>query len=172
VNNSSSHHERPRLPSRRQRTLARRFHRGLGSCRDPGPIASGRRRLRAARSEAPHADRLLRERRARTRLEIERATRGFTTQAYRTNFGDPTTFTIEAARDYGAYLIKVLIPLLIILVLAYLVFFVPARELEVAVGLTVTSVLACIAFQLTVAGDLPHIGYVVTSDRIFHLCYS
>jgi hypothetical protein len=57
-------------------------------------------------------------------------------------------------------------------VLAYLVFFVPARELEVAVGLTVTSVLACIAFQLTVAGDLPHIGYVVTSDRIFHLCYS
>jgi hypothetical protein len=41
----------------------------------------------------------------------------------------------------------------------------------VAVGLTVTSVLACIAFQLTVADDLPSIGYIVTSDRIFHLCY-
>ena len=38
-------------------------------------------------------------------------------------------------------------------------------------GLTVTSVLACIAFQLTVADDLPSIGYIVTSDRIFHLCY-
>ena len=60
---------------------------------------------------------------------------------------------------------------MIILALAYLVFFVPARELEVAVGLTVTSVLACIAFQLTVADDLPSIGYVVTADRIFHLCY-
>ena len=117
-----------------------------------------------------------------TDLEIERATRAFTTQEYRTNFGDPTihdastsfarvTFTIEAARDYGAYLIKILIPLLIILMLAYLVFFVPARDLEVAVGLTVTSVLACIAFQLTVADDLPSIGYIVTSDRIFHLCY-
>ena len=81
------------------------------------------------------------------------------------------TFTIEAARNYGAYLIKILIPLLIILVLAYLVFFVPARDLDVAVGLTVTSVLACIAFQLTVADDLPSIGYIVTSDRIFHLCY-
>jgi hypothetical protein len=115
-------------------------------------------------------------------LEVERATRVFTTQEYRTNFGDPTirdaatsfarvTFTIEAARDSGAYLIKILIPLLIILVLAYLVFFVPARDLDVAVGLTVTSVLACIAFQLTVADDLPSIGYVVTSDRIFHLCY-
>jgi hypothetical protein len=117
-----------------------------------------------------------------TDLQIVRATRAFTTQEYRTNFGDPTihgastkfarvTFTIETARDYGAYLIKILIPLLIILALAYLVFFVPARELEVAVGLTVTSVLACIAFQLTVADDLPSIGYIVTSDRIFHLCY-
>jgi hypothetical protein len=115
-------------------------------------------------------------------LEIERATRAFTTQEYRTNFGDPTnldaatsfarvTFTIETSRRYGAYLIKILIPLLIILVLAYLVFFVPARALDVAVGLTVTSILACIAFQLTVADDLPSIGYIVTSDRIFHLCY-
>ena len=115
-------------------------------------------------------------------LEIERATRVFTTQPYRTNFGDPTvtgattsfaraTFTIEASRDYGSYLIKILIPLLIIVMLAYLVFFVPARDLDVAVGLTVTSVLACIAFQLTVADDLPNIGYIVTSDRIFHLCY-
>ena len=81
------------------------------------------------------------------------------------------TFTIETARNYGAYLIKILIPLLIILVLAYLVFFVPAHDLDVAVGLTVTSILACIAFQLTVADDLPSIGYIVTSDRIFHLCY-
>jgi len=115
-------------------------------------------------------------------VEIERATRAFTTQEYRTNFGDPTirdtatsfsrvTFTIETARNYGAYLNKILIPLLIILVLAYLVFFVPAHDLDVAVGLTVTSILACIAFQLTVADDLPSIGYIVTSDRIFHLCY-
>lgn len=115
-------------------------------------------------------------------LNIERATRVFATQEYRTTFGDPTiqeagvsfarvTFTIEAGRNSGAYLIKILIPLLIILVLAYLVFFVPARELEVAVGLTVTSVLACIAFQLTVVDDLPSIGYITTSDRIFHLCY-
>lgn len=115
-------------------------------------------------------------------LLVASATREFGTQDYRTNFGDPTngdsvtsfarvTFTIETARDYGSYLIKILIPLMIILVLGYLVFFVPARELEVAVGLTVTSVLACIAFQLTVVDDLPSIGYIVTSDRIFYLCY-
>ena len=117
-----------------------------------------------------------------TDLGVERATRVFKTEEYETNFGDPTigdvvtshsrvTFTIHTARNYRPYLLKILIPLGIILVLAYLVFFVPARELEVAVGLTVTSILACIAFQLTVADDLPNIGYVVTSDWIFYLCY-
>jgi hypothetical protein len=115
-------------------------------------------------------------------MKIERATRAFTNQDYLTDFGDPAsrsaatsfarvTFTIETTRDYRPYLIKILIPLVIILVLAYLVFFVPARDLDVAVGLTVTSVLACIAFQLTVADDLPSIGYIVTSDQIFYLCY-
>jgi Neurotransmitter-gated ion-channel transmembrane region. len=115
-------------------------------------------------------------------VTVERAPRAFTRQDYLTNFGDPSsqhaassfarvTFTIETTRASGPYLIKILIPLLIILALAYLVFFVPARDLDVAVGLTVTSVLASIAFQLTVADDLPSIGYIVTSDQIFYLCY-
>jgi hypothetical protein len=114
-------------------------------------------------------------------LTITGATRRFESSGYDTNFGDPdiegttsfarATFTIEVARSYWPYLFKILVPLGIILILAYLVFFVPARELEVAVGLTVTSVLASIAFQLTVADDLPNIGYLVTSDLIFYLCY-
>ena len=69
------------------------------------------------------------------------------------------------------YVVKMLIPLLIILLLTYLVFFVPAQELEVAAGLTVTSVLACIAFQFTLAANMPDVGYIITSDHIFHLSY-
>jgi hypothetical protein len=114
-------------------------------------------------------------------LTIIGATRTFDSYPYSTGFGDPgiegttsfarATFTIEVARSYWPYLLKILVPLSIIVTLAYLVFFVPARELEVAVGLTVTSVLASIAFQLTVADDLPNVGYLVTSDLIFYLCY-
>jgi hypothetical protein len=114
-------------------------------------------------------------------LTIIGATRKFDPWPYSTNFGDPgiegttsfarATFTIEVGRSYWPYLVKILIPLGIIVTLAYLVFFVPARELEVAVGLTVTSVLASIAFQLTVADDLPNVGYLITSDLIFYLCY-
>jgi hypothetical protein len=52
-----------------------------------------------------------------------------------------------------------------------MVFFLPGAELEVAVGLTVTSLLTCVAIQLTVVPGLPSIGYVATSDLIFYLAY-
>jgi hypothetical protein len=41
----------------------------------------------------------------------------------------------------------------------------------VAVGLTVTSLLASIAFQSSLSDSLPDIGYLTTADRIFHLSY-
>ena len=74
-------------------------------------------------------------------------------------------------RIFVPYLLKILTPLTIILILSYLVFFIPAESLDVASALTVTSLLACIAFEWSVSGALPNIGYVVMSDRIFHLCY-
>jgi hypothetical protein len=55
--------------------------------------------------------------------------------------------------------------------LAYLVFYVAADRIDVAVGLTVTSLLASIAFQISLADSLPDIGYLTTADRIFHLSY-
>lgn len=100
---------------------------------------------------------------------------------YSTNFGDKRypkqlsysrlTFEMKVFRNYGPYLIKILIPLTLIVIMAYLVFFVPSLELEVAVGLTVTSLLAAIALQLTMADDLPSIGYLVSSDQFFYLGY-
>jgi len=114
-------------------------------------------------------------------LEVTRVVREFSNHEYKTNFGDPqansaTGFSrvelgIEVKRRFVPYLVKILIPLFIILLLTYLVFFVPAQELEVAAGLTVTSILACIAFQFTLTTNMPDVGYLMTSDRIFHLSY-
>ena len=114
-------------------------------------------------------------------MEIKRVSRDFSDHEYKTDFGDPNAqptmrfsrvvLSIEVERRFSPYLVKIIIPLLIILLLAYLVFFVPAQELDVAVGLTVTSVLACIAIQLTLNDKIPNVGYLITSDRIFHLCY-
>lgn len=115
-------------------------------------------------------------------LEVLHSQRIFTSQPYVTDFGDPdpavkghsyarAQFVIEVGRPFVGYLVKILIPLCIILLLAYLVFYVPAQSLEVAAGLTVTSLLACIAFQITVTETLPDVGYLMTSDRIFYVCY-
>lgn len=101
---------------------------------------------------------------------------------YATNFGDTSVpyrkssysryeVDLVLQRVFVPYLLKILTPLTIILILSYLVFFIPAESLDVASALTVTSLLACIAFEWSVSGALPNIGYIVMSDRIFHLCY-
>ena len=111
--------------------------------------------------------------------EIDSTQLSTTHMQYKTDFGNPSaaatysrlTISVAIRRDSGPYTIKILIPLIIILSLAYLVFYIPGGELEVASGLTVTSLLASISFQLSLAGNLPEIGYLVSSDRIFHISY-
>ncbi|HKR07458.1 MAG TPA: hypothetical protein VJY62_22680, partial [Bacteroidia bacterium] len=60
----------------------------------------------------------------------------------------------------------------LLLITSYLVFFIPARQLEVAVGLTVTSLLASIALQLTFQNALPEVGYLTKADKMSYLFYS
>jgi hypothetical protein len=74
-------------------------------------------------------------------------------------------------RTVEPYITKVFIPLGIILFLVYFVFFIPANKLDMAAGLTVTSLLSAIAFQFTINSDLPEIGYMIYVDKIFYLTY-
>ena len=102
---------------------------------------------------------------------------------YYTNFGDAsldnTTFkssrltvALTIRRESSKFLVKMMIPLGICLVLPYLVFYVPAVELEVASGLTVSSLLTCVAIQIAVVPGLPQVGYLVVSDLFFYLSYA
>ena len=103
------------------------------------------------------------------------------TGKYNTDFGDPSfgplsyysriTSQINVNRSFSPYIAKLIIPLAIILALVYLVFFLPAEKIDIAAGLTVTSLLSAIAFQLSVSGDLPEIGYIIYIDKIFYTCY-
>jgi len=101
---------------------------------------------------------------------------------YETNFGDlrfqthlkysRLKFEIILERKSTTFLLKILIPIILITLMAYLVFFIPAAKLEVAVGLTVTSLLSCIAVQLTLSNEIPVTGYLIASDKIFYLSYA
>ena len=103
------------------------------------------------------------------------------TTIYNTSFGNVRsivnshysriTYNIMLKRIPKGYLLKIFIPNIILLIIAYLVFYIPAKDLEVAVGCTVTTILACIALQLITNDDLPNIGYLTKSDSIYYVTY-
>lgn len=97
------------------------------------------------------------------------------------NFGDasaPNTsyyIRIKASilinRSFLPYISNLIIPLIIILIVVYFVFFLPAKKLDIAAGLTVTSLLSEIAFQTAMSTDIPAIGYITYIDKVFYTCY-
>jgi hypothetical protein len=103
------------------------------------------------------------------------------TYAYETNFGDPSVvghdkysrmeFVINIERDPIGMIQKIVLPLLVVLILAYLVFFIPDYEIGTASALTVTALLAAIAFQWTLNDSLPNVSYPTLIDKIFYLVY-
>lgn len=114
-------------------------------------------------------------------LEISGVDYSSSVRVYRTDFGDlgaksqssysRLTYALKTKRNYWSFLFKAFIPLTIVLTLAYLVFFIPAGQLELAGGLTVTSLLAAIAFQWTLGDNLPSVGYLTIMDYVFYLTY-
>jgi len=112
---------------------------------------------------------------------IEKLSCSTSTKTYNTNFGDPSislndaysrlTFNISIARNPNSILLKLALPLLVVLILAYLVFYIPDDEIGTASGLTVTSLLAAIAFQWTINDSLPKVNYFTLVDKIFYLVY-
>lgn len=110
---------------------------------------------------------------------VERKTLGST---YKTDFGDPESqkeqsvysrfvVSITIARLFGPYFYKIVLPLCVILGMAYLVFYLPPKEIQSATGLAITALLSCIAFDVTVAQNLPSVGYLVVSDKFFMATY-
>jgi len=100
---------------------------------------------------------------------------------YNSNFGDPEfpsqslysrlNIGVKINRSFVPFITKLIIPLAIILFLVYFVFYIPADKIDIAAGLTVTSLLSAIAFQLSVNSDLPDIGYIIYVDKVFYSCY-
>jgi hypothetical protein len=114
--------------------------------------------------------------------EILGVERRASANTYATDFGDPTrpesesvysrfVVTVRIGRLFGPYFYKIVVPLLVILGMAYLVFFIPPQEIQSASGLAITALLSCIAFDVTVAQNLPAVGYLVVSDKFFITTY-
>jgi hypothetical protein len=114
--------------------------------------------------------------------QLKRVDRAILESKYPTNFGDPgrspagthySRFSLKVSfvREYWSYAFKILIPLLIILAMAYLVFFLPPAQLDTAASVAMTALLSCMAYNVAVSQNMPEIGYLVLSDKFFISTY-
>ncbi len=99
---------------------------------------------------------------------------------YPTNFGeldpDPATnvysrvvISMPLASPAVPGFIKSILPILLVVATAFLVFFVPVQFVEARVGLVITGLLTLVAMQLGLSGELPDVAYLLMLD-VLYLC--
>jgi hypothetical protein len=104
-------------------------------------------------------------------------------QTYSTDFGwlNPNkwdrassryVFEIPVARSLIPYVIKSVVPLVIIVLMSFCVFFINATEFQAQVSITITALLSAIAFHISQANALPKVGYLVAADIFYLLSYA
>lgn len=81
------------------------------------------------------------------------------------------TFIVEVKRNYGFYIWKVFIPLFLLTVISWSVFWIDTQEFGTQVSVGITSLLSVIAFSFTVNDTLPRVAYITLIDGFIFLCY-
>jgi hypothetical protein len=84
---------------------------------------------------------------------------------------DYAVFTVPVKRHVMFHLTKYFLPLIVIVAIAFSVFWIDAEDLGSQVTVGVTCVLAAIAFQLAEASSLPEVAYLTLADRVYAVCY-
>jgi len=77
---------------------------------------------------------------------------------------------IELTRQWHFYALKLGVPLLLIVLMAYSVYFIPPANIAQQVAVGMTSMLTLIAYMLALGGSLPRISYLTRADRLFVGC--
>jgi len=80
-------------------------------------------------------------------------------------------FTIKIARHFNFYIWKVFLPLLLMVVLSWTVFWIDPAELSSQVQISVTTILTVIAFAFAIQANLPKVPYLTYIDVFFLVCY-
>jgi len=74
------------------------------------------------------------------------------------------TFTIDAQRYVSYYFWKIILPVSLIVVMSWSVFWIDSRQFGTQLGLSATSVLTMIAFIFATTNMLPRLGYFTRLD--------
>ena len=100
---------------------------------------------------------------------------------YSSNFGDLTsrendvysrvTISVPVTHPFLATSIKVLLPILLVVATASLIFHVPPGLIEARIGLGITALLTLVAMQWSAMADLPDGGYLVMLDVLYIISF-
>lgn len=101
---------------------------------------------------------------------------------YRTNFGDNSRniefekyyrfrYTVDVVRPQWLFLLKNIVPIFIVLISVFTVFFIHPFYIEVRSGIIITALLSAVALQITASSDLGSVGYLVLIDKIYNISY-
>jgi Neurotransmitter-gated ion-channel transmembrane region len=80
-------------------------------------------------------------------------------------------FTIAISRRYNFSIWKVFLPLLIMVILSWTVFWLDTSELSAQATISVTTILTVIAFAFAIQTNLPKVSYLTYIDVFFLICY-
>jgi hypothetical protein len=73
-------------------------------------------------------------------------------------------FSFEAERKAGYFIIKVIIPLILIVAMSWVVFWIDPKESGTQISVAITTMLTLIAYRFAIDTDLPKISYLTRMD--------
>jgi hypothetical protein len=74
------------------------------------------------------------------------------------------TFYIEAEREAGYFILKVVIPLVFIVMMSWIVFWIDPKESSTQISVAITTMLTLIAYRFAVGALVPKISYLTRLD--------
>lgn len=74
-------------------------------------------------------------------------------------------FSFTARRESGYYVYKIIIPLLLIVAMSWVVFWIDPKEGGIQIGVSMTAMLTLIAYRFAVGADLPKVAYMTRMDK-------
>lgn len=99
---------------------------------------------------------------------------GVVAPAYREEFNETysrATVILEVKRHTQFYIWQMMVPLAIVLAMAFAVFFLPPKDLSDRMSVIIASLLTVVALSYTLHSGLPKISYLTVIDWFFVLAY-
>jgi hypothetical protein len=75
------------------------------------------------------------------------------------------TFTFEADRETGYFIWKVIVPLILIVAMSWIVFWIDPAEKGTQINVAITAMLTLIAYRFAIGSTLPKISYLTQLDK-------